>query len=436
VERNSVDSLQGKPVSTTKNIIANTAAATGLRLYENACKAVAEAKSVDEVKNIRDQATAIQLYARQARDKSLEADAAEIRERAEYRLGEMLAAQREAGLLNPGTRLIGGGDGAGGSVSNPPADLPPLKELGITKALANKARKAFSLPADTFEAALTERRRQILANTRVQPLLGIAKRLQTQAKRQAIQDAATAAVPPLMTDRYRLICADMSTTDAIEPESVDTIITDLPYPREYLSCFDHLARRAPEWLKPRGSLLVMSGQSYLPEVLAALQKSGLTYRWTFCCLTTGGENTQIFDQHVIPKWKPVIWYTKGDCDHLPWTGDLIEPDANDKRFHRWGQSVRQMEWLVRLATVPGQLILDPFCGGGTTGVAALRLQRMFIGVDIDQTAIAQTAARLKDADRISSGNFLFCLSNAVVQPDHHAFHIPLLPLLPQRQALG
>jgi DNA modification methylase len=207
-----------------------------------------------------------------------------------------------------------------------------------------------------------------------------------------------------MTDRYRLICADVSTTDAIEPESVDTIITDLPYPREYLSCFDHLARRAPEWLKPGGSLLVMSGHSYLPEVFAALAKSGLVYRWTFCALMTCGESAQIFDRHIIPKWKPVLWYTKGGCDHLPWCGDLIDADANDKRFHRWGQSVGQMEWLVRLATVPGQIILDPFCGGGTTGVAALRLQRMFIGMDVDQTAIAQTAAWLKDADRISFGS--------------------------------
>jgi 16S rRNA G966 N2-methylase RsmD len=385
--------------------------ATTLLKYDAACRSVAEAKAVDEVKDVRDKAMAMQLYARQAKNKSLEADAAEIRERAEYRLGEMLAVQRSAGLLNPGTRVIGGGDGAGGSVMNPPADLPTLKELGITKALANKSRKAWALPKETFEAALTERRRQILANTRVQPLLGIAKRLQTQAKRQAIQDAATAAMPPLVNDRYRLVCADMSTTDAIEPESVDTIITDLPYPREYLSCFDHLARRAPEWLKPGGSLLVMSGHSYLPEVFTALAKSGLVYRWIFCALMTCGESAQIFDRHIIPKWKPVLWYTKGGCDHLPWCGDLIDADANDKRFHRWGQSVGQMEWLVRLATVPGQLILDPFCGVGTTGVAALRLQRMFIGVDIDQTAIAQTASRLDDLHSAPSAHSLYCLRN-------------------------
>jgi DNA modification methylase len=202
----------------------------------------------------------------------------------------------------------------------------------------------------------------------------------------------------------------MSTTDAIDPESVDAIVTDPAYPRKYLTCFEHLSRRALEWLKPGGSLLVMSGHSYLPQVFAALEKSGMVYRWTFCALMSN-KNAQIFDRHIIPKWKPVLWYTKGGCDHLPWCGDLIDADARDKRFHRWGQSVRQMEWLVRLATVPGQIILDPFCGGGTTGVAALQLQRMFIGVDIDQTAIAQTASRLDDLHSKSSAHVLYYIRN-------------------------
>jgi hypothetical protein len=152
---------------------------------------------------------------------------------------------------------------------------------------------------------------------------------------------------------------------------------------------------------------VMSGQSYLPEVFAALANSGLAYRWTFCGLTNAGENTQIFDRHIIPKWKPVLWYTKGKCDHLPWTGDIIEGDANDKRFHVWGQSEGQMERMVELASLPGQLILDPFCGGGTTGVATLRLGRRFIGLDIDESCIAQTAGRLEKTS-VSSWT-QFCL---------------------------
>ena len=194
--------------------------------YDAACRAIAEAKSLDEVKSIRDQTSAMAACAHQAGNKQLEADAAEIRERAERRLGEMIAAQREAGSLNPGTRLIGGGTGAGGFVADPPADLPTFKQLGIGKALANKARKASALPRETFEAALTERRRQFLKNTRVEPLLGIAKRIQTEAQREARQAAAVAAMPPRITDRYRLIRADMAETDAVEPASADHIITD------------------------------------------------------------------------------------------------------------------------------------------------------------------------------------------------------------------
>jgi len=209
-----------------KAITASATTTDLLPLYEAACRAVEQAASVDEVKNILNQAAAMQACARQAHNKEMEVNAAMMRERAERRLGEMIAAQRDAGLLNPGTRLLGGGSGAGGFVADLPADLPTFKHLGIGKALANKARKASALPRETFEAALTERRRQFMKNTRVEPLLGIAKRIQTEARREARQAAAVAAMPPLVTNRYRLIRADMAETDAVEPASADHIITD------------------------------------------------------------------------------------------------------------------------------------------------------------------------------------------------------------------
>lgn len=125
--------------------------------YEAACRALAECKAVDEVKAWADKAAAMQAYGRMAKDKTLEVDAAEIRIRAERRLGEMLSAQKDAGAINRG----GAGTHATGREERPVGVPPTLAEVGISKDLSSRAQKLAAVPEDEFEEEVGQWRERV-----------------------------------------------------------------------------------------------------------------------------------------------------------------------------------------------------------------------------------------------------------------------------------
>lgn len=135
---------------TTSNSLADLAALT--RYYDAACRALAQARSVDEVKDIRDISIAMRAYARQANNHDLEADAVEIRMKATRGLDQMRRAQKEA------IGLASGKEGKRKALGLPknPSDRTTLAEAGIDKNLAHEARKLGALSDHEFEQTVAE----------------------------------------------------------------------------------------------------------------------------------------------------------------------------------------------------------------------------------------------------------------------------------------
>ena len=174
-----------------------------LTRYDAACRAVAEARSVDEAKEIRDQAVAMAVYARQAKNRELEADAIEIRMRATRRLDQLRQAQKEGVGLNPGGRPRKTG------VSATPV-LRTLDSQGIDKNLAKQARILGALSEEKFEQAVTDAR---TATTRAfrNVINAVAIEQERESYRSRIERGATVADLEALAaagKKFGVICPD------------------------------------------------------------------------------------------------------------------------------------------------------------------------------------------------------------------------------------
>jgi hypothetical protein len=192
---------------------------------------------------------------------------------------------------------------------------------------------------------------------------------------------------------YQLFYADVVDLPRyVAAASVALILTDPPYHKASVPLYGSLAEVSAHVLQPGGSLLAMCGQSYLPEILA-LMTPHLRYQWLFASRLSG-RGTAVWARRVHNHWRALVWCVHGTY-RAGFQGDFLKSDGQDKRFHAWGQSIADFAALIERFTAPGDLICDPFCGGGTTGKAALLLGRRFLGLDHEPKAIAQSERRLQ-----------------------------------------
>ncbi len=125
--------------------------------YEAMCTAIAECHRVDEVKDMRDKAMALEMYAKQARNTDAERKACEIRLRAERRTGELLKQLARSSSPNAAGR--NGKEVASNRATQPPLASPyaeALQQSGISRQTAHRYEALANVPAATFEAALRD----------------------------------------------------------------------------------------------------------------------------------------------------------------------------------------------------------------------------------------------------------------------------------------
>ena len=79
-------------------------------------------------------------------------------------------------------------------------------------------------------------------------------------------------------------------------------------------------------------------------------------------------------------------------------GGLVAADAAQEREGAGpppdAEAAALLDRIVRAGSSPGDLVLDPFNGSGTTGVAALSAGRRYVGIDIDRAYLDLTKRRI------------------------------------------
>jgi hypothetical protein len=220
-----------------------------------------------------------------------------------------------------------------------------------------------------------------------------------QVKNQVRQRAATAfARSSKSASDQGVLIGDMALLEKrLKDESVDLFLTDPPYAE--VEQYERLAELAAAKLKPSGLCLAYTGQFYLPEVMEAMG-SCLKY-WWMIALQFGGQHCAVHPRRIQNKWKPILAFAKPPLKKSPnWLSDLLQGGGRDKEHHDWGQDESEVEYLIQRLTEPGQLIVDPFAGGGTIPAACKALGRKWLATEKDRNTALVARKRLAEMGKM------------------------------------
>ena len=328
-------------------------------------RAVAEAKSVDELKDIRNRAEAIRYAAIQAgMGLDIINDAAEIKLRAERKAGGLLGEMGKA----KGTR----GQLAGGSRLRPLETEPTLSELGVSKSESSRWQAIATVPQEMFE--------QQIENIKV-----ASERLTTAGMVRLAHTIQTSRQSPVLGVDVKVIHGDMLKQTIGE---FDLVIADPPYnvtnwdwdkigtPKEFIEQSRKWLEKTKTFLASEYHLFWFCSPRLATDIELLFRGLDLPIKsrivWHRRNMAMGSDAKNRF----IDSWE-MVFHSGNKSLNFPsnWTDARFDvqifavPQTNfsDKKLHPTQKPAELVRRLVEFGSRPGDRILDPFAGSGTTG---------------------------------------------------------------------
>lgn len=324
--------------------------------------AIETSKDIEVLTALKNKLRAYQVLAEQSKQSAeVQAKIAIYKARADRKCGEWL----KGNIKHEGAK------GIGKKVSN--NMLPTLDELKITRNESSRLQRIAEIPEAKFESILQEAEVETKKITN-NMLVSIAKEAEKESRIKSEQQVRKQDISGIDIRKgdFKKVLSDVY--------NIDAIITDPPYPKEYIECFSELAEYAQAHLKRDGFLVAYSGQFHIPEVIKRLSEH-LTYVWTFC-LYMGGKSQIVNGVNIMCGWKPVLIFSNGKKKMRFPAYDVLISEAREKHSHEWQQSESGVKKLIEIFSEPKDLIVDPFAGSGTFLKVANDMGRKAIGAEI------------------------------------------------------